>query len=198
MKSNGPCGKFGQLQHGKVLIVNNLVAACTSTVQPLNLSCTLPTSYIVSWSKSQICTPTTRLCTDYWKPCGGLYINCTTLKLVSYITYTAWSVMIQAASLDSYNKVRYWLLTTMCRPVHQLYNPETCRVHYRHHIQCHSQKDKFVHLQQGKVLSVDNPVASCTSTVQPWNLSCTLPTSYTVSWLKRQVCTPTTRLGIDC
>ena len=45
---NRPCGKFGQLQHGKVLIVNNPIAACTSTVQPRNLSCTLPTSYTVS------------------------------------------------------------------------------------------------------------------------------------------------------
>ena len=64
MKCDGPGSKFGQLQQGKVLIVNNVVAACISTVQPLNLSCTLPTSYTVSLSKRQVCTPTTRLGTD--------------------------------------------------------------------------------------------------------------------------------------
>ena len=98
MKCNGPGGKFGQLQQGKVLIVNNLVAACTSTVQPWNLSFTLPTSYTVSWSKSQICTPTTRLGTDYWKRRSGLYINCATLKLVVYITYIIYSVIVKKTS----------------------------------------------------------------------------------------------------
>ena len=65
MKCYGPGGKCEQLQQGKVLIVNNHVAACASTVQPRNLSSTLPTSYTVSWSKRQVCTPTTRLRTDY-------------------------------------------------------------------------------------------------------------------------------------
>ena len=37
---------------------------------------------------------------------SGLYINCTTLKLLVYITYTAWSVMVQSASLYTYNKIR--------------------------------------------------------------------------------------------
>ena len=48
----------------------------------------------------------------YWllKPCSGLYINCTTLKFVVYITYTVQSAIVQAASLYTYNKVRYWLL----------------------------------------------------------------------------------------
>ena len=41
-----------------------------------------------------------------------LYINCTTLKLVVYITYTSRSVMVQAAGFYTYNKVRCWLLKT--------------------------------------------------------------------------------------
>ena len=50
----------------------------------------------------------------YWllKTRSVLYINCSTLKLVVYITYTAWSVMFPAESLYTYNKVRYWLLKT--------------------------------------------------------------------------------------
>ena len=50
----------------------------------------------------------------YWllKTRSVLYINCTTLKLVVYITYSERSVMVQAVSLYTYNKVRYWLLKT--------------------------------------------------------------------------------------
>ena len=36
-----------------------------------------------------------------------MYINCTTLKLGVYITYTARSVMVQAETLYTYNKVKY-------------------------------------------------------------------------------------------
>ena len=51
----------------------------------------------------------------YWslKPRSGLYINCTTLKLVVYITYTVQSVILQEVSLENYNKVRYLLLETL-------------------------------------------------------------------------------------
>ena len=62
--------------------------------------------------------------------------------------------MVQAASLYTYNKVRYWLLKTPERPVHQLYNPETCRIHYLHLKKCNGPSGTFVHLQQGKVLIV--------------------------------------------
>ena len=50
----------------------------------------------------------------YWllKTRSVLYINCTTLKLVVYINYAAWSVMFPAESLYTYNKDRYWLLKT--------------------------------------------------------------------------------------
>ena len=50
----------------------------------------------------------------YWllKPRSGLYINCTTLKLLVYIIYNPWSVMVQLASLYTYNKDRYWLFKT--------------------------------------------------------------------------------------
>ena len=40
---------------------------------------------------------------------SNLYINCTTLKFLLHITNIVWSVLIQAASLYTYNKVRYWL-----------------------------------------------------------------------------------------
>ena len=51
------------------------------------------------------------------------------------------------------------------RPVHQLYNPETCRVHELHRIKCNGPSGKFLHLQQGRVMIVKNFVAACTSTV---------------------------------
>ena len=38
---------------------------------------------------------------------SNLYINCTTLKLVVHITNIICSVLVQAASLYTYNKVRY-------------------------------------------------------------------------------------------
>ena len=39
--------------------------------------------------------------------CSSLYINCTTLKLVMHITNLVCSVLVQAESLYTYNKVRY-------------------------------------------------------------------------------------------
>ena len=42
-----------------------------------------------------------------------------------HITYTASSVLVQAASLYTYNKDRYLLLNTRLQAVHQLYNLET-------------------------------------------------------------------------
>ena len=50
----------------------------------------------------------------YWlfKPRSGLYINCTTLKLVVCIIFSAWSVMVLKESLYIYNNLRYWLLKT--------------------------------------------------------------------------------------
>ena len=112
MKCNGPSRKFVHLQQGKVLIVENSISACISTVQQWNLSCKIPIAHAVLCSKQQVCTPTTRLGHDYQKPSKGLYINCTTLKLVVYNTYTSWSVMVQVDGLYTYNKVRYWLLKT--------------------------------------------------------------------------------------
>ena len=78
--------------------------------------------------------------------------------------------MVQAASLYTYNKVRYWLLKSKLSPVHQLYNPETCRVHYLLRMKYNGPRRKFVHLQQGKVLIVNNSIAACTSTVQTLHL----------------------------
>ena len=40
---------------------------------------------------------------------SNLYINCTTLYLVVHITNFVWSVLVQAASLYTYNNFRYWL-----------------------------------------------------------------------------------------
>ena len=42
-----------------------------------------------------------------FKPCSGLYINCTTPKLVVHITNTICSVLVQTAALYTYNKVVY-------------------------------------------------------------------------------------------
>ena len=42
--------------------------------------------------------------------CNGLYINCTTVKLVVHITNSVYCVLVEAAGLYTYNKVRYWLL----------------------------------------------------------------------------------------
>ena len=39
--------------------------------------------------------------------CIGLYINCTTLKLVVHIINTICSVLVQTAALYTYNKVMY-------------------------------------------------------------------------------------------
>ena len=39
--------------------------------------------------------------------CSNLYINCTTFKIVVHITNVVLSVLVQAASLYTYNKVRY-------------------------------------------------------------------------------------------
>ena len=41
--------------------------------------------------------------------CNNLYINCAALKLVVHISNIVLSVLVQAASLYTYNKVRYWL-----------------------------------------------------------------------------------------
>ena len=40
---------------------------------------------------------------------SNLYINCTTLKLVVHISNIILSVLVQAASLYTYNNVNYWL-----------------------------------------------------------------------------------------
>ena len=143
MRYNGQRSKFVHLPWGNVLIVKNLVAACTSTVHRLYNPEICRVHYLdrlkcESLSGKVTCTPTTRWDTDCWKPCSGLYINCTTLKLVVWITYTEWSVIIQAASLYTYNKERYWLLKTRWWPVYQLYNSETCRVHYLFRKKCDS------------------------------------------------------------
>ena len=37
-------------------------------------------------------------------------------------------------------------------------------------MKCNGPSGKFVHLQQGYVLIIKNPVAACTSTVQLWNM----------------------------
>ena len=103
-----------------------------------------------------------------------MYINYTTLHSVVHITYSA-SVIVPVASLYTDNKVRNWLFKTPLRPVHQLYNPETCCVHNLHLMSCNGPSGKFEHLQQGNLLIVENPLADCTSTVQLWNFSCTLP-----------------------
>ena len=38
---------------------------------------------------------------------SGLYIKCTTLKLIVHITNTICSVLVQTAALYTYNKVMY-------------------------------------------------------------------------------------------
>ena len=68
------------------------------------------------------------------------------------------------------------IVKSRLRSEHQLYNSETKSVYFLHRIKCNAPKDNFVQLKQGKVLIVINPVAACTSTVQPLNLCRTLPT----------------------